>query len=198
MKKSILYSIIAVMMFIFICMICFWEVHLYETRMDAEPQKVTKTFEYGDLIMVVETDRTFYEFYDYVYVTATLRNCSQTTTYTFSTPTSVRGVHRELDVQVCQGKIQMLDVDTYIMEYPLDGGTFTLAPNEQHVQVMRFSTALFNNQVGDVVFINSNANYSSGIYQGTVTANLLIDGEVKPLSVEFQVEMGEETVFSSN
>ncbi|MBQ4563108.1 MAG: hypothetical protein IJA58_01355, partial [Lachnospiraceae bacterium] len=85
-----------------------------------------------------------------------------------------------------------------IMEYPLDGGTFTLAPNEQHVQVMRFSTALFNNQVGDVVFINNNANYSSGTYQGTVTANLLIDGEVKPLSVEFQVEMGEETVFSSN
>jgi len=198
MKKSILYSIIAIMMFIFICMICFWEVHLYETKQDAEPQRVVKTFEYGDLMLLVETDRTFYEYYDYVYVTATLRNRSQTTTYTFSTSTSVRGVHRELDVQVCQGKIQMLDVDTYIMEYPLDGGTFTLAPNEQLVQVMRFSTALFNNQTGDVVFINSNANYSSGIYRGTVTANLLIDGEVKPLSVEFQVEMGEETVFSSN
>ncbi|MBQ4563909.1 MAG: hypothetical protein IJA58_05460, partial [Lachnospiraceae bacterium] len=94
MKKSILYSIIAIMMFIFICMICFWEVHLYETKQDAEPQRVVKTFEYGDLMLLVETDRTFYEYYDYVYVTATLRNRSQTTTYTFSTPTSVRGVHR--------------------------------------------------------------------------------------------------------
>lgn len=110
----------------------------------------------------------------------------------------MNGVHKELDVQISQGKFQMIDVDTYIMEYPLDGGTFTLAPNTQIVQVMRFSTSLFNNQIGDVVFIGNNTEYPSGIYQGTVTANLLIDGEVKPLSVEFQVEMGEENIFSSN
>lgn len=37
MKKSLLYSIIAIMMFIFICMICAWEIYSFEEKKDAEP-----------------------------------------------------------------------------------------------------------------------------------------------------------------
>lgn len=188
MKKSILYSIIAVMLFVFICMICVWEVQSFEEKKGAESQKIEKTFEYGDVRLIVETDRTVYGLYDFIYVTATLVNYSDET-LTFFTSTSTGGVHEELITAFCQGDFKMLDVDMHIADYPEDGGTFTLAPGAQYVQVMRFSPIMYQDK-GIVCFKNDTP--PCGFYQGTVTANLVLGGEVKPLTLEFQVEVIEE------
>ena len=74
MKKSVLFSVIAIMMLAFICFLCAWEVRTFEEKRAAQSQKIIETFEFGELFLVVETDRTVYDLYDYVHVTVTLRN----------------------------------------------------------------------------------------------------------------------------
>lgn len=188
MKKSILYSIIAVMMFAFICMVCIWEVQSLEEKKGAESQRFEKTFEMGDIRLVVETDRTVYGLNDYVYVTASLFNHSEEPLQ-LSSVTSTRGVHEELVTVISQGNLQMIDVDTYLIDYPEDSGTITIGPGGRYAQVMRFSQRIFAEYHNAVTIYDRDL--LSGIFQGTVTANAILDGEVKPLSVEFQIEMGD-------
>ena len=190
MKKSVLYSVIAIMMLAFICFLCAWEIRSFEEAQDAQAQKIHETYEFGDLFLVVETDRTVYDFYDYIHVTATLRNNGEET-YTFSSPTTTRGVHKELETKISQGDACLIDVDTYVMYSRPVEGTFTLEPGEQYVQTMRFSSSFFNNQTGLLVFVSSGEECPPGVYQGTVTANLLLNGEVKPLTAIFEIELEE-------
>ena len=190
MKKSVLFSVIAIMMLAFICFLCAWEVRTFEEKKAAQSQKIIETFEFGDLFLVVETDRTVYDLYDYVHVTATLRNNGEQA-YTFSMPTTTRGVHKELETKICQGDNSLTDVDTHIMYSRPVEGTFTLEPGEQYVQTMRFSNGAYNNQTGNLVYGNSSTNVRAGIYQGTVTAKLMIDGEIKLLTAAFEIELNE-------
>lgn len=139
--------------------------------------------------MYVETDKTVYAYDDFIYVTATISSLTGEV-FTFTMPTSRRGVHQELTVIIQnEDGDQLTDADMYIENYPADGGTFTLSPDERYVQTMRFTTNFIRNQVGAIVHLQHEP--AAGIYHGEVTAHFTYQGKEESLTVPFEITIEE-------
>lgn len=149
-------------------------------------QHITTSFEGGLLQMVVEADNTVYQFDEYIHVTATLINYSGDD-MSFVVPTSTPNVHQELQVDIRNGDDTLMDVDMHLATWDNVPTTFTLAPGEKYVQVMRFSTRHYNGYAGNWVMAQDTP--VDGHYTGTVTAMVILDGEEVPFTTTFTIDI---------
>ena len=97
-----------------LCTIVFCIVLTSCTKIDIESQdqRVEKIINGGQLYLIVETDKTIYDYDDYIYVTATLVNKTDKT-ITLNMPISKGNAHQELSIIIENDGNQLIDVDMH-------------------------------------------------------------------------------------
>ena len=164
-----------------------------DTTDDKPEEQLVEGIYDGRLLMLVETDRSVYQYDDYIYVTATMINLGDEA-IRFSMPTKTRGIHKELMTRIENGNSWLIDVDMYWywfwnIDHESESGEFVLEPSGCYVQNMRFSTQTYQNGVGD--FAITNEQPESGAYKGSVTANVVTGDGIEEFTVEFDIVIEE-------
>jgi len=171
-----------------LCTIVFCIVLTSCTKKDIESQdqRVEKIINGGQLYLIVETDKTIYDYDDYIYVTATLVNKTDKT-ITLNMPISKGNAHQELSIIIENDGNQLIDVDMHQNQQNNDKELFYLKAREKYVQNMRFSTRQYNEYSGENVIMQEKP--PAGSYKGLVATTAILDDEYIPCAAEFYIEI---------